>query len=138
MERPARRTLPPTRQSITHKFDIKNSEGEHKGYITVGMYEDRTPGEVFIKMDKQGSLTSGLLDGIAILISILLQHGIPLNTICDKLSRMSFEPAGATNHDKIRRCSSMLDYVARWLDLKFNKPEAVPEEVKNGNEEQPK
>lgn len=120
MDAPARRPLPRDRKSVTHKFKITDSNNvEHKGYIHVGFYDDGAPGELFIKVDKQGSLLSGLLDGLAISASMALQYGVPLTSICSKWRNMAFEPGGRTEHETIRRCTSVLDYIARWLELKF-------------------
>ena len=110
-----RRKLPRERKSITHKFDIVG----HEGYIHVGMYDDGTPGELFIKMSKEGSTVSGLMDSIGILTSIGLQYGVPLSLLIDKFSFTSFEPKGMTDNPKIRFAQSVIDYVFRWLEQKF-------------------
>jgi ribonucleoside-diphosphate reductase alpha chain len=110
-----RRKLPSERQSITHKFSISG----HDGYITVGMYEDGAPGEIFIKMAKEGSTLSGFMDGFALSVSIGLQYGVPLKTLVDKLVNMRFEPAGYTGHPAIPYAKSVLDYIARWLGGRF-------------------
>jgi ribonucleoside-diphosphate reductase alpha chain len=111
-----RRKLPDERKSITHKFSI----GGHEGYLTVGMYdEDHMPGEVFIKMSKEGSTLSGVMDGVALSISIGLQYGVPLKALVDKLMNTRFEPSGFTQNSDIRYASSVLDYIARWLGGKF-------------------
>jgi ribonucleoside-diphosphate reductase alpha chain len=110
-----RRKLPDERRSITHKFSL----GNHDGYITVGMYDDGTPGEIFIKMSKEGATLSGLMDGIALSISIGLQYGVPLKALVDKLMNTRFEPSGFTANPEIRFASSVLDYIARWLGGKF-------------------
>src|SRR3984893_3422601 len=106
-----RRKLPSERQSITHKFAI----GGHEGYITVGMYEDKTPGEIFIKMAKEGSTLSGFMDGFALSVSIGLQYGVPLKALVDKLINTRFEPSGFTGHPSIPYAKSVLDYIGRWL-----------------------
>jgi ribonucleoside-diphosphate reductase alpha chain len=116
--RTARRKLPDERRSITHKFWL----GGHEGYLTVGMYDDGTPGELFIKMAKEGATLSGLMDGIALSISIGLQYGVPLKALVDKLMNTRFEPAGYTHNADIRFASSVLDYIARWLGGKFISP----------------
>ena len=116
--RTSRRKLPDERKSITHKFWL----GGHEGYITVGMYDDGTPGELFIKMAKEGATLSGLMDGIALSISIGLQYGVPLKALVDKLMNTRFEPAGYTHNADIRFSSSVLDYIARWLGGKFISP----------------
>jgi ribonucleoside-diphosphate reductase alpha chain len=110
-----RRRLPDERKSIIHKFDV----GGHEGYIIVGMYEDGRPGEVFIKMSKEGSTLSGVMDGLALTLSIGLQYGVPLKVLVDKLINMRFEPSGMTENPDIRFASSVLDYVGRWLGGKF-------------------
>ena len=116
--RTQRRKLPDERHSITHKFSL----GGHEGYITVGMYDDGTPGELFIKMAKEGSTLSGLMDGFALSISIGLQYGVPLKALVDKLMNTRFEPSGYTHNADIRFASSVLDYIARWLGGKFISP----------------
>jgi ribonucleoside-diphosphate reductase alpha chain len=110
-----RRKLPDERKSITHKFSI----GGHEGYIIVGMYGEGTPGEVFIKMAKEGSTLSGFMDGLALSFSVGLQYGVPLKAIVDKLMNTRFEPSGFTENPAIRYSSSVLDYIARWLGGKF-------------------
>lgn len=123
--RAVRRPLPNERPSFTHKFKIIDSENvAHRGYVHVGLYADGTPGELFVKMDKEGSLLSGLIDGLAIITSMALQHGVPLKTITSKLTNMSFAPSGRTENEKIPRTRSILDYLGRWLELKFEPPEA--------------
>ncbi len=117
--RPVRRKLPDERQSITHKFSIAG----HEGYITVGLYEDGTPGEIFITMAKEGSTISGLMDGFATAISFALQWGVPLKFLVDKFSHVRFEPSGWTNNPQIPYAKSILDYIFRWLGAKFLGPE---------------
>lgn len=113
--RAQRRKLSDERKSVTHKFSV----GSHEGYLIVGMYEDGVPGEVFIKMSKEGSTLSGFMDGLAISISIGLQYGVPLKTLVDKLTNTRFEPSGFTQNPEIRYASSVLDYIARWLGGRF-------------------
>ncbi len=113
--RAQRRKLPSERRSITHKFSIAS----HEGYITVGMYEDGAPGEIFIKMAKEGSTLSGFMDGFAVSISIGLQYGVPLKALVDKLMNTRFEPSGYTGHPAIPYAKSVLDYIARWLGGRF-------------------
>ncbi|HJY88205.1 MAG TPA: vitamin B12-dependent ribonucleotide reductase [Candidatus Acidoferrales bacterium] len=113
--RAQRRKLPVERNSITHKFNI----GGHEGYITVGMYEDGAPGEIFIKMAKEGSTLSGIMDGFALSVSIALQYGVPLKALVDKLTNTRFEPSGYTGHPAIPYAKSVLDYIARWLGGHF-------------------
>ena len=110
-----RRKLPDERASITHKFSIAG----HEGYIIVGMYKGGAPGEIFIKMAKEGSTLSGFMDGLALSISIGLQYGVPLKALVDKLTNTRFEPSGFTENPNIRYASSVLDYLARWLGGKF-------------------
>ena len=110
-----RRRLPDERQAITHHFRIL----DHDGYITVGMYEDGSPGEVFMKMAKQGSTVSGLMDSLAICMSLALQYGVPLSTLANKLSHMRFDPSGFTGNPEIPSAKSIVDYLVRWLSAKF-------------------
>jgi len=113
--RAQRQRLPDERASVTHKFSVGGSEG----YITVGMYSDGRPGEVFIKMSKEGSTLSGVMDGLALTLSIGLQYGVPLRTLVEKLINTRFEPSGFTENPEIRYASSLLDYVGRWLGGRF-------------------
>ncbi|MGD0908366.1 MAG: vitamin B12-dependent ribonucleotide reductase [Candidatus Acidiferrales bacterium] len=113
--RSRRRKMPSERSSITHKFSI----GGHEGYITVGMYETGEPGEIFIKMAKEGSTLSGFMDGFALSVSIGLQYGVPLKALVDKFINTRFEPAGYTGHPAIPYAKSVLDYIARWLGGRF-------------------
>src|SRR5262249_34014558 len=113
--KPVRRRLPDERPAITHKFSIAG----HEGYITVGMYEDGTPGEIFLVMAKEGSTISGLMDAFATLTSLALQYGVPLKALIDKFSHMRFEPAGFTNNKEIPIAKSVMDYLFRWLASKF-------------------
>jgi ribonucleoside-diphosphate reductase alpha chain len=113
--RPVRRKLSDERRSITHKFDIAG----HEGYITVGMYEDGTPGEIFVQMSKQGSTISGLMDSFATAISYTLQYGVPLKFLVDKFAHMRFEPSGFTKNPQIPYAKSIVDYLFRWLASKF-------------------
>jgi len=110
-----RRRLPETRNSVTHKFNV----GGHDGYITVGMYEDGAPGEIFIKMSKEGSTLSGFMDGFAMSVSIGLQYGVPLKSLVDKFINTRFDPSGFTANPDIRYAKSVLDYIGRWLGGKF-------------------
>ncbi len=115
-----RRKLPDERRSITHKFDI----GGHEGYITVGLYEDGQPGELFLVMAKEGSTISGFADAFAQAISYALQYGVPLQDLVDKFSHVRFEPSGVTKNPDIRFAKSIVDYIFRWMALKFLSPEA--------------
>ena len=110
-----RHRLHQERASITHKFSI----GGHEGYITVGMYPGGEPGEIFITMAKEGSTVSGLMDSFALAISIALQHGVPLKLLCDKFAHTRFEPSGWTNNSDIGYAKSIMDYIFRWLQLRF-------------------
>jgi len=115
-----RRRLPDERRSLTHKFKIGNFEG----FLTVGMYDDGSPGELFILMSKEGSVIGGLMDSFATAISLALQYGVPLDVLIDKFSHTRFEPSGFTGNPDIPIATSITDYVFRWLKLKFAKPEA--------------
>ncbi|HLJ18018.1 MAG TPA: vitamin B12-dependent ribonucleotide reductase [Bryobacteraceae bacterium] len=125
--RPVRRKLPDERQSLTHKFSI----GGHEGYITVGLYEDGTPGELFITMAKEGSTISGLMDSFATAISYALQYGVPLKFFVDKFSHVRFEPSGWTGNQQIPYAKSLMDYIFRWLGAKFLGPEFAATEAGN-------
>ncbi len=125
--RPVRRKLPDERQSITHKFSI----GGHEGYITVGLYEDGTPGEVFISMAKEGSTISGLMDSFATSISYALQYGVPLKFFVDKFSHVRFEPSGWTGNPQVPYAKSIMDYIFRWMGTKFLGPEYAVSEAGN-------
>jgi ribonucleoside-diphosphate reductase alpha chain len=114
--KPARRRLPDERQSITHKFSV----GGHEGYITVGMYDDGSPGELFVTMAKEGSVVSGLMHVVAESASVALQYGVPLKVLINKFSHTRFEPSGYTNNPQIPVAKSIVDYIFRWLALKFN------------------
>jgi ribonucleoside-diphosphate reductase alpha chain len=107
--------MPVERASVTHKFSV----GGHEGYITVGMYADGRPGEIFIKMSKEGSTLSGVMDGLALTVSLGLQYGVPLKVFVDKLVNTRFEPSGISANPNIRFVSSVLDYIARWLGGRF-------------------
>jgi len=117
---PIRRKLPDERRAITHKFDVAG----HEGYITVGLYEDGTPGELFLVMAKEGSTISGFADAFAQAISYALQYGVPLQDLVDKFSHVRFEPAGMTKNPDVRFAKSIVDYIFRWMAAKFLSPEA--------------
>ncbi|NOY59620.1 MAG: vitamin B12-dependent ribonucleotide reductase [Calditrichaeota bacterium] len=119
-----RRRLPDERRALTHKFSIAG----HEGYITVGEYDDGSPGEIFVRMAKEGSVVSGLMDSFATSISIGLQSGVPLKTYVNKFSHTRFEPYGFTNNPKIRIAKSISDYIFRWLGQKYLKEEEVPQD----------
>ncbi|MGB6803654.1 MAG: vitamin B12-dependent ribonucleotide reductase [Candidatus Sulfotelmatobacter sp.] len=113
--RAVRHKLQEERASITHKFNI----GGHEGYITVGLYPDGEPGELFITMAKEGSTVSGLMDSFALATSIALQHGVPLKLLCEKFAHTRFEPSGWTSNPDIGFAKSIMDYIFRWLQLRF-------------------
>ncbi|MEJ2246515.1 MAG: vitamin B12-dependent ribonucleotide reductase [Acidobacteriota bacterium] len=113
--KPVRRKLPAVRSAMTHKFSI----GGHEGYITVGMYDDGQPGEIFLVMAKEGSAISGLMDSFATAISLALQYGVPLKVLIDKFSHVRFEPSGHTGNREIPFAKSIVDYIFRWLASKF-------------------
>ena len=116
--RPYRRHLPDERRSITHKFRV----GEQEGYITVGLYEEGAPGEIFVNISKEGSTIRGLMDAVAMLTSVALQYGVPLENLVAKFRGVHFEPAGLTGNAKIPTASSLVDYIFRWLELRFLAP----------------
>ena len=116
VRRAARRKLPDERNSITHKFSIAGQEG----YFMVGLYEDGSPGEIFIKMSKEGSTISGLMDSFAVAVSMCLQYGVPLRVLVNKFSHTRFEPSGYTTNRDIPIAKSLMDYIFRWFDLKFH------------------
>src|SRR5579864_6696728 len=119
-EAPAvRRRLPDERHSLTHHFSV----GGQEGYVTVGLYEDGLPGEMFIRMSKEGSTVSGLMDSFATAVSLALQYGVPLQVLCDKFSHTRFEPSGWSGNPKIGYAKSLMDYLFRWLELRFLKGE---------------
>ncbi len=128
---PRRRRLSDERQSITHKFDISG----HEGYITVGLYEDGQPGELFLTMAKEGSTISGFADAFAQAISYALQYGVPLQDLVDKFSHVRFEPSGMTKNPDVRFAKSIVDYIFRWLATKFLSPEAQHRAGVNNREE---
>jgi ribonucleoside-diphosphate reductase alpha chain len=107
--------LPDERASFTHKFSI----GGHEGYITVGLYEDGSPGEIFVRMAKEGSVIAGLMDSFATAISLALQHGVPLQVLIEKFKGTRFEPSGFTGNQEIPIATSIMDYLFRWLSLRF-------------------
>jgi ribonucleoside-diphosphate reductase alpha chain len=113
--RAVRHRLQEERPSITHKFSIAN----HEGYITVGLYPNGQPGEIFIRMAKEGSTISGLMDAFATSVSLALQHGVPLKILCEKFAHTRFEPSGWTGNPQIGFAKSLMDYIFRWLHLRF-------------------
>ncbi|MCC7388302.1 MAG: hypothetical protein IT431_05995 [Phycisphaerales bacterium] len=110
-----RQTLPPTRQSITHKFCIDR----HEGYLTIGLYPDGTPGEIFIKIAKEGSALSGMCQAFCRAFSIAMQYGLSIEEAVVRFKGMRFEPMGYTNNPEIPEAQSIVDYVARYLELSF-------------------
>ncbi len=116
--KPHRSKLPDERQSLTHKFSV----GGHEGYITVGLYESGAPGEIFIKMSKEGSTISGLMDSFATAVSMALQYGMPLQALVDKFQHVRFEPSGWTGSQNIPYAKSIMDYIFRWLGMRFISP----------------
>ncbi|MGH9566269.1 MAG: vitamin B12-dependent ribonucleotide reductase, partial [Candidatus Angelobacter sp.] len=120
--RALRHRLPGERAGITHKFSIAG----HEGYITVGLYKDGTPGELFIRMAKEGSTVSGLMDSFATAVSLALQHGVPLKLLCDKFQHTRFEPSGFTGNQEIPIAKSVMDYIFRWLEIRFVSGQQFP------------
>lgn len=110
-----RKKLPNDRNAVTHKFSV----GDQEGYIIVGLYEDGSPGELFVFCSKQGSTVSGLVDAVAIMMSLGLQWGVPLEDIVGKFKQTRYDPAGLTSNPKIPTATSILDYIARWLEDRF-------------------
>ena len=113
--RALRRRLPDERRALTHHFSV----GGQEGYLTVGVYDDGLPGEIFLTMSKQGSTISGLMDSFATAVSLALQHGVSLEVLCSKFTYVRFEPSGWTGNPKIGFAKSIVDYIFRWLELKF-------------------
>jgi len=120
-----REVLPETRRSLTHKFSI----GNHEGYLTIGLFPDGRPGEIFIKMSKEGSTLSGLIQGFCRAFSLALQHGLSTQDAAERFRGMRFEPSGPTNNPEIPETSSILDYVARYLQLHFVEEERRSRDV---------
>ncbi len=110
-----RQSLPPTHRSVTHKFSIAG----HEGYLTVGLHGDGMPGEIFIKMSKEGSTLSGLIQGFCRAFSLAIQYGLSLPDAIDRFRGMRFDPRGATSNPRIPEAESILDYVARYLETEF-------------------
>jgi len=125
--RPIRRRLPDERQAIVHHFNV----GGYEGYLTVGLYEDGQPGEIFITTAKEGSTVSGLMDCFATAVSLALQYGVPLRVLTSKFSHTRFEPSGWSGNPDIGYAGSMMDYIFRWLALKFlpRDPSSSPPEA---------
>ena len=114
-DKPLRRRLPDTRPAVTHKFDIAG----HEGYLSVGLFEDQQPGELFITMAKEGSTIGGLMDGIGTLTSLALQYGVPLEALVRKFAHVRFEPSGFTKNPEVRNAASIINYVFRWMAFQF-------------------
>jgi len=115
LQKPFRRRMPATRQSVTHKFEVAG----HEGYLTVGMYEDGAPGELFITMAKEGSTVGGIMDAFGTAISLSLQYGVSVRELCTKFAHSRFEPSGFTKNPQIPFAKSLVDYIFRWLDHTF-------------------
>ncbi len=113
--RAVRHRLPAERASVTHKFGFSG----HEGYITVGLYPNGQPGEIFIRMAKEGSTVSGLMDSFATAVSLALQHGVPLKVLCEKFAHTRFEPSGWTGNEQIGYAKSIMDYIFRWIQIRF-------------------
>ena len=127
---PQRKRLPNTRKSLMHKFSVAG----HEGYIIVGLYPDGRPGEMFLKMAKQGSTLSGFVDAVGILTSLALQYGVPVDALAAKLAYMRFEPSGWTKHEEIRQAKSIIDYIFRWFGLTFGSDEFRQQATGGGDE----
>ncbi|MEZ4386782.1 MAG: vitamin B12-dependent ribonucleotide reductase [Candidatus Krumholzibacteriia bacterium] len=127
---PHRVRLPDERQAVTHKFSV----GGHEGYITVGLYPNGKPGEVFVSMAKEGSVVSGLMDSFATAVSIMLQYGVPMKVLVNKFSHMRFEPSGMTSNPEIPMAKSVMDYIFRWMALKFGDKVAAADADESGLE----
>ncbi len=129
VERPLRRRLPDTRRSLTHKFNVAG----HEGYLTVGLYDDHRPGELFITMAKEGSTIGGLMDSLGTAISVALQYGVPIESLVNKFTHQRFDPAGMTHNPEIPFAKSLVDYIFRWMGMEFisgyreaNAPQRTP------------
>ncbi len=112
---PYRRHLPDERRSVTHKFRV----GEQEGYVTVGLYEEGLPGEIFVNISKEGATIRGLMDSVAVLTSVALQYGVPLRNLVEKFRGVHFEPSGMTSNQQIPVATSLVDYIFRWMELRF-------------------
>ena len=110
-----RHRLPSERTAITHHFSV----GGHEGYLTVGLYPNGEPGEIFIRMAKEGSTIAGLMECFGTVVSVSLQHGVPIKVLCEKLSHTRFEPSGWTGNEKIGYAKSIMDYIFRWIEARF-------------------
>lgn len=121
-QEPLRRRLPDERKAIVHHFSV----GGHEGYLMVGLYEDGQPGEIFIRMAKAGSTIAGLMDSFGIAVSMALQYGVSLQVLCDKFSHTRFEPSGWSGNPKIGYAKSLMDYLFRYMALKFLPQDSSP------------
>src|SRR5437870_4384579 len=126
-----RQVLPTTRRSLTHKFAIAG----HEGYLTVGLFEDGSPGEIFIKMSKEGSTLSGLIQGFCRAFSLALQYGLSVRDAVDRFRGMRFDPMGPTSNPEIPEALSILDYVARYLELHYLPQEIAREDAAQQHQE---
>jgi len=117
-----RHRLPDERAGITHHFSIAG----HEGYLTVGLYPNGQPGEIFIRMAKEGSTIAGLMECFGTVVSVSLQHGVPLKVLCDKLSHTRFEPSGWTGNEELGYAKSIMDYIFRWMELRFLSGKQLP------------
>lgn len=117
-----RHRLPDERSAITHHFSIAG----HEGYLTVGLYPDGQPGEIFIRMAKEGSTIAGLMECFGTVVSVSLQHGVPLKVLCDKLSHTRFEPSGWTGSEELGYAKSIMDYLFRWMELRLLSGKQLP------------
>jgi ribonucleoside-diphosphate reductase alpha chain len=117
-----RHRLPDERSAITHHFSIAG----HEGYLTVGLYPNGQPGEIFIRMAKEGSTIAGLMECFGTVVSVSLQHGVPLKVLCDKLSHTRFEPSGWTGNEELGYAKSIMDYLFRWMELRFLSGKQLP------------
>ena len=133
IERPMRRRLPDTRDSITHRFNVAG----HEGYLTVGLYEDGTPGELFITMSKEGSTIGGLMDSLGTAISVALQYGVPIESLVNKFAHQRFEPMGMTTSRDIPFAKSLVDYIFRWMGMTFVPGYREANAPKRGEPEKP-
>lgn len=111
----ARQTLPLTRESVTHKFSV----GRHEGYLTIGLYADGRAGEIFLKMSKEGSTLSGMCQAFCLAFSLAMQYGLTVEEACKRFKGMRFEPMGPTSNTDIPEASSIIDYIARYLELNY-------------------
>ena len=117
-----RHRLPDERVGITHHFSIAG----HEGYLTIGLYPNGQPGEIFVRMAKEGSTIAGLMECFGTVVSVSLQHGVPLKVLCDKLSHTRFEPSGWTGNEELGYAKSIMDYLFRWMELRFLSGKQLP------------